>query len=100
MAGFLPPPPPWRPLSRGFDLFLATTLGAVHTAAYVYTEAWWLQMMCVALLAWRVAAVTPGRAAALGWCFGTAWLAAGTWWLFISMHRYGGLPAWMAALAV
>jgi apolipoprotein N-acyltransferase len=100
MAGFLPPPPPWRPLSRGFDLFLATTLGAVHTAAYVYTEAWWLQMMCVALLAWRVAVVTPRRAAALGWCFGTAWLAAGTWWLFISMHRYGGLPAWMAALAV
>ena len=22
------------------------------------------------------------------------------WWLFISMHRYGGLPAWMAATAV
>ena len=32
--------------------------------------------------------------------FGTAWLGAGTWWLFVSLHRYGGLPAWMAALAV
>ncbi|HEV7915206.1 MAG TPA: apolipoprotein N-acyltransferase, partial [Albitalea sp.] len=36
----------------------------------------------------------------LGFSFGTAWLVAGTWWLFISMHRYGGLPGWMAALAV
>src|SRR5512143_1220643 len=32
--------------------------------------------------------------------FGAAWLGAGVWWLFISMHRYGNLPAWMAALAV
>ena len=22
------------------------------------------------------------------------------WWLFISLHRYGGLPAWLAVLAV
>ena len=27
------------------------------------------------------------------------WLA-GVWWLFISLHRYGDLPAWLAALAV
>ena len=39
-------------------------------------------------------------AAALGLAFGAAWLGAGTWWLFVSMHRYGGLPAWLAALAV
>ena len=43
---------------------------------------------------------TPGRAALLGWCYGTAWLCAGTWWLFISMHRYGGLPAPLAGAAV
>jgi apolipoprotein N-acyltransferase len=36
----------------------------------------------------------------LGWCYGTAWLCAGTWWLFISMHQYGGLAAPLAALAV
>lgn len=35
-----------------------------------------------------------------GWCFATAWLAATFWWLFISMHTYGGLPGWLAALAV
>lgn len=89
-----------RPLSFSFDLILVSALGGLQTAAFVYTEAWWLQMLCVTLLAWRVSEVRPRRAAVLGWCFGTAWLASGTWWLFISMHRYGGLPGWMAALAV
>ena len=35
-----------------------------------------------------------------GLAFGTGWLVAGVWWLFISMHRYGSMPAWLAALAV
>ena len=35
-----------------------------------------------------------------GWCFATAWLVASIWWLYISMHHYGGLPAILAALAV
>ena len=37
--------------------------------------------------------VAAPRGGALGWVFGSAWLAAGVWWLFISLHRYGGLPA-------
>lgn len=76
-------------------------LGALQTAAQVITTLWWLPLLAAAVLAWRLDA-TPGqrRAAWLGWCFGFAWLAAGTWWLFISMHRYGHLPAWLAAAAV
>jgi apolipoprotein N-acyltransferase len=46
------------------------------------------------------ASVAPGRAAIAGWLFGTVWLAGSVWWLFISLHRYGGLPAWLATLAV
>jgi apolipoprotein N-acyltransferase len=34
------------------------------------------------------------------WIFAVAWLAGSIWWLFISMHRYGGLPAPLAGLAV
>src|SRR2546423_11922526 len=89
-----------RPLSLGFDLVVVAALGALQTVSYVYTEAWWLQLVCVALLAWRASVAAPPRAAGLGLAYGTAWLVAGTWWLFISMHRYGGLPAWMAAAAV
>src|SRR5436190_468573 len=40
-----------RPLSLGFDLFLAAALGALQTLAYVYTESWWLQLLCIGLLA-------------------------------------------------
>ena len=82
------------------DVLLAAALGGLHSLPFVYTQAWFLQIVLVALLAWRVAVATPGRAAALGLGFGVAWLAAGTWWLFISMHRYGGLPAWIAVLAI
>ncbi len=35
-----------------------------------------------------------------GWCFATGWLVASTWWLYISMHDYGGMPASLAAMAV
>ena len=82
------------------DLLLAAVFGAAHSLPFVYTQAWCLQMLIVAWLAWRAAAVPPRRAAALGLAFGTAWLAAGTWWLYISLHRYGGLPAPLAVLAV
>jgi apolipoprotein N-acyltransferase len=78
----------------------AATLGALFSLACVYTEAWWLQLGLLGLLAWRAAALSPARAALLGAAFGTGWLGAGTWWLFISLHTYGGLPAPMAVLAV
>jgi apolipoprotein N-acyltransferase len=62
---------------------------------------WWLQLLSLAALAF-VLQRTPGwkQAALAGWIFATAWLAATFWWLFISMHVYGGLPAPLAALAV
>lgn len=75
-------------------------LGALQTLAFVHTALWPLPLATMALLVWRLHASTPRRAALLGWCYGTAWLCAGTWWLFISMHRYGGLPAPLAGAAV
>ncbi len=83
-----------------WDAAIAAALGAVFSLSFVHTALWALQFACIGLLAWGVSRVGPARAALLGWGFGSAWLAAGTWWLFISMHRYGGLPAPLAALAV
>ena len=82
------------------DAAFVAVLGAAQTLAYVEGSLWPIQLSAVALLAWRVRTASIRRAAGLGFCFGTAWLCAGTWWLYISMHRYGGLPAWMAVLAV
>ncbi|NRF66093.1 apolipoprotein N-acyltransferase [Aquincola sp. S2] len=79
---------------------MAAALGALQTLALVHTWAWPLQLLCVIWLAARVRSATPRRAALLGAVFGTAWFATSTWWLFISMHRYGGLAAPLAAIAV
>lgn len=62
---------------------------------------WWLQWLALGLLAWQLERSTHWRQAALaGWLFATAWLASTFWWLYISMHTYGGLPAALAILAV
>ncbi|MBA2673162.1 apolipoprotein N-acyltransferase [Ramlibacter sp.] len=62
---------------------------------------WWLQLASLGVLAILLLRTSSVRAAvALGWVFGLAWLAGTFWWLFISMHSYGGLPAPFAAGAV
>ena len=63
--------------------------------------AWWLQLLSLAALAWLVQRTSSWRRAALfGWAFATAWLCGTFWWLFISMHVYGGLASPLAAAAV
>lgn len=39
-------------------------------------------------------------AARCGALFGTVWLVSGTGWMFVSLHTFGGLPAWIAGVAV
>jgi apolipoprotein N-acyltransferase len=75
-------------------------LGAAQTVAFVHTVA-----LAAAAAGGRAPRLAGQRRLAppgglLGWAFGTAWLCAGTWWMYVSMHRYGGLPAGLAALAV
>ena len=80
---------------------LLALVGALHTLAFLHTPSgWWWPLLAIGLLAWLVGRASPRRAAWLGWCFGTGWLVAATWWLFISMHRYGQLPAPLAVAAV
>jgi apolipoprotein N-acyltransferase len=88
------------PALRRLEPLAAAALGALQTLAFVHTALWPLPLLTLAWLGWRLRGAAVGRAALLGWCYGTAWLGAGVWWLYISMHRYGGLPAPLAALAV
>ena len=87
-------------MSLAVDLLLAALLGAGHSVLFVHTGWWWVQYLIVAALVWRLRAATPRRAAAIGLLFGTAWVGIGTWWLFVSLHTYGGLPSWLAVLAI
>ncbi|MDR7380073.1 apolipoprotein N-acyltransferase [Rhodoferax ferrireducens] len=62
---------------------------------------WWLQLLSLGGLVWLLErADTPRQAALRGWLFASAWLTGTFWWLFISMHTYGGLPAPLTVLAV
>jgi apolipoprotein N-acyltransferase len=61
----------------------------------------WLECVSLGVLAYNIDRSTSNKQAFVkAWVFSIAWLAASIWWLFISMHRYGGLPAPIAALAV
>jgi apolipoprotein N-acyltransferase len=61
----------------------------------------WLQIASLAMLVLALQhSARLGSAAWRGWLFATAWLVGTFWWLFVSMHTYGGLSAWLAALAV
>lgn len=74
--------------------------GVLHTASFAPSTWWWLQIVATVVLAARVAQARPLRAVWLGWCFSLGWLVSGLWWLYISMHNFGGMPAPLAALAV
>ncbi len=84
--------------------------GTAHAFSLAWPLAWglpqgepqgWLQLAALATLAWQLQRCErPAQAAQSAWLFATAMLVATFWWLFISMHVYGGLPAPLAALAV
>lgn len=85
--------------------FLALVAGLLHAAALATPwdrqPSGWLQLLALGLLAWQLQLCSqPKQGLWLGWIFATAWLCGTFWWLFVAMHTYGGLPAWLAALAV
>ncbi len=84
-------------------LAIASALAAGGATVFAFAPfgGWPLQIAALALL-FRIAsdAATPRSAFVLGWAFSSAAVAAGTYWLYVSMHDYGGMPAPMAALAV
>ncbi|MBA4257329.1 MAG: apolipoprotein N-acyltransferase [Polaromonas sp.] len=60
-----------------------------------------LQLLAMAVLVHLLRRSCDVRAAAgLGGVFAWAWLAGTFWWLYVSMHTHGGLPAPLAVLAV
>ncbi len=81
--------------------FFALLLGILHAQSFAPFNAWWLQLLCLASLYFLSCQQrSVGHAVILGWAFGLGWFASGLWWLYISMHFYGHLPAPLAVLAV
>ena len=92
-------------LSRPAITGVAVLAGGLHALALAWAgqgqPLGFLQVLALAVLAHLVLNThRPGLAAWIGWCFATAHGVTATWWLYISMHHFGGLAAPWAALAV
>jgi apolipoprotein N-acyltransferase len=75
--------------------------GALSVLAFAPFGYWPIQIATMSLLFWlSVRQVRVRDSALLASAYGTGWFGAAIWWLYVSMHDYGGLPGWMAALAV
>ncbi|ALS59168.1 apolipoprotein N-acyltransferase [Pandoraea norimbergensis] len=87
--------PAWRARA------LAGLAGIAQTLAFAPRDVWWLQLLAMAGL-FALLERSPSRRDALwlGGCFGVASFVSGIWWLYISMHTYGGMPGVMAGAAV
>jgi apolipoprotein N-acyltransferase len=93
------------PAARWIALLAAAAAGGLQALSLAWPATgqplWWLQLLSLAVLAGVLQRQPCGRAAALaGGLFATCWLAGTFWWLFISMHVYGGLASPLAAAAV
>src|ERR1700720_4865906 len=85
-----------RPLSARARALLALGAGAALAAAFAPLNLWPLAVLCPAVLMWLWQDASPREAARLGFCFNAATFAAGTYWLYISIHGFGGAPVWLA----
>ncbi|SFL47235.1 apolipoprotein N-acyltransferase [Rugamonas rubra] len=93
------PPPPQRS-TRG-RMAIAALAGAACVFAFAPFGWWPLQILGLAVLFYQVLrSATPKSAALVGWAFGFGWTAAGTHWLYVSLHNFGGMAAPLAAAAV
>lgn len=88
---------PWRWFASAPAVLIA---GMAHTLSFSPFEWWWLQLLSLTVLAHATEDAAPRRAAMLGWLYAVGWLVSGFWWLYISMHDYGGMHPALAALAV
>ncbi len=92
-------------LPLALQALLAVAAGAAQAASLAWPgngqPLWWLQLASLAVLARALqTAQRPAQAAGRAMLYATAWLVATFWWLFISMHTYGGLAAPLAVAAV
>ena len=87
-------------IERGVRVLAAAGLGAASVFGFAPFHLSALPILALALLfvLWRQAA-SPRAAALLGFAFGLGFFLAGTSWVYISLHTFGGMPAELTAIA-
>lgn len=80
----------------------AAALGALNTLSFAPTpHGGWLAIAIFAVFYLGLTRTTGWKSALFtGWAFGFGNFVTGVWWLYVSMHFYGGMPAPLAGGAV
>lgn len=81
-------------------LLAALAAGALGVAGFAPFGHWPLPVLSLAAL-FTLLSRTPSRRAGfvIGFSWGLGFFIAGVSWVFVSLSVYGGMPAWLAALA-
>lgn len=81
---------------------VALAAGAANTLSFAPTpHGGWLELALFTLFyAWLVRTTDTRRAALTGAAFGFGNFVTGVWWLYVSMHDYGGMAAPLAGAAL
>lgn len=74
--------------------------GALLACAFAPLGWWPLALLAPAALMWLFEGAAPRRAAWRGFWFGVGTFGLGTWWLYVSVHGFGGAPLWLTGLVV
>jgi apolipoprotein N-acyltransferase len=92
---------PGRALPR-WHYLVALAAGAANTLSFAPTpHGGWLELVIFAcFFAWLTRTTGWKSAALTGGAFGFGNFVTGVWWLYVSMHHYGGMPAPLAGAAV
>jgi apolipoprotein N-acyltransferase len=88
------------PQAAALRYAIALAVGAALACAFAPLNAWPLALLCPAVLMWLWDGSSPAQAAWSGFAFGAGTFALGTWWLYISVHVFGGAPIWLTLLVV
>lgn len=76
----------------------ALASGALLACAFAPLGWWPLAILCPAALMGLWQGATPREAAQSGFAFSAGTFAAGTYWLYTSIHTFGEAPVWIAVL--
>ncbi|PMY44965.1 MULTISPECIES: apolipoprotein N-acyltransferase [Pseudomonas] len=77
---------------------LAMAAGAITTLALAPYDIWPLALLAVGFFYAGLRELSPRQALWRGWCFGFGLFAAGTSWIYVSIHTYGGASVLLASL--
>ncbi len=81
-------------------LLFSLAAGVVTVGGFAPFNLYPLAVVGLAILFWQWHHASSARAGFLnGFAFGLGLFGVGVSWIYISLHQFGGMPAWLAALA-